>query len=460
MGGRQASRSATRRAARRLGIGMVFQHFSLFETLTVAENIALALESSRVGHDLSDRIREVSSRYGLPLEPDRHVHTMSVGERQRVEIVRCLLQNPRLLIMDEPTSVLTPQRSRACSRRWRRSQTRACRSSTSATSSTRSAPVPPRDRAACRSRHRRMRSATGDLRLARSDDDRRRPARPMHREARVGAVRLAIDHLTVPSADPSAPRSTRSRSRCTTARSSASQACRANGQQELMAALSASASCPTRTRSASTTRRSGTKARRSAGCAGSPSSPRSASGAARCRTCRLPRTPCSPRIAQGMVSRASSATTRCATCCGRDDRRVRRSRPAGRMRRRAAFRRQPAEVHRRTRDPPAPAPPVVSQPTWGVDVGASAQIRQALIDLSNRGVAVLVVSEELDELFEICDRLVGDRAGAPVAREARRRDQSGGDRTVDGRLVHRRGRYERAPLLSGRRPRARSRTGR
>ena len=95
--------------ARRLGIGMVFQHFSLFETLTVAENIAPALDRERAGGDLPGRIREVSARYGLPLDPDRHVHTMSVGERQRVEIVRCLLQDPRLLIMDEPTSVLTPQ---------------------------------------------------------------------------------------------------------------------------------------------------------------------------------------------------------------------------------------------------------------------------------------------------------------------------------------------------------------
>ena len=95
--------------ARKLGIGMVFQHFSLFETLTVAENIALALDARLARGDLPTRIREVSSRYGLPLDPDRHVHTMSVGERQRVEIVRCLLQDPRLLIMDEPTSVLTPQ---------------------------------------------------------------------------------------------------------------------------------------------------------------------------------------------------------------------------------------------------------------------------------------------------------------------------------------------------------------
>ena len=95
--------------ARKLGIGMVFQHFSLFETLTVAENIALALDAERAGGDLGKRIAEVSAHYGLPLDPDRHVHTMSVGERQRVEIVRCLLQDPKLLIMDEPTSVLTPQ---------------------------------------------------------------------------------------------------------------------------------------------------------------------------------------------------------------------------------------------------------------------------------------------------------------------------------------------------------------
>ena len=94
--------------ARKLGIGMVFQHFSLFETLTVAENIALALDPGRAS-GLPSRIREVSDKYGLPLDPDRHVHSMSVGERQRVEIVRCLLQDPHLLIMDEPTSVLTPQ---------------------------------------------------------------------------------------------------------------------------------------------------------------------------------------------------------------------------------------------------------------------------------------------------------------------------------------------------------------
>ena len=95
--------------ARALGIGMVFQHFSLFETLTVVENIALAMDVDVPMDELSKRIVEVSEQYGLPIAPQRLVHHLSVGERQRVEIVRCLLQKPKLLIMDEPTSVLTPQ---------------------------------------------------------------------------------------------------------------------------------------------------------------------------------------------------------------------------------------------------------------------------------------------------------------------------------------------------------------
>lgn len=93
--------------ARTLGIGMVFQHFSLFETLTVAENIALAVKGSV--SDLSGRILEAGSRFGLDVRPDVRVQSLTVGERQRVEILRCVLQDPKLLIMDEPTSVLPPQ---------------------------------------------------------------------------------------------------------------------------------------------------------------------------------------------------------------------------------------------------------------------------------------------------------------------------------------------------------------
>jgi len=97
------------RAARASGVAMVFQHFSLFDALNVAENIALGMENPPAMGDLAARIREVSETYGLPLDPFRTVGDLSAGERQRVEIIRCLLQDPKLLIMDEPTSVLTPQ---------------------------------------------------------------------------------------------------------------------------------------------------------------------------------------------------------------------------------------------------------------------------------------------------------------------------------------------------------------
>lgn len=93
--------------ARELGIGMVFQHFSLFDTLTAAENISLAVPGTIP--ELTDRIRKASNQFGLDVKPDGRVQSMTVGERQRIEILRCILQEPKLIIMDEPTSVLPPQ---------------------------------------------------------------------------------------------------------------------------------------------------------------------------------------------------------------------------------------------------------------------------------------------------------------------------------------------------------------
>lgn len=99
----------TPKIAKQIGIGMVFQHFSLFENLNVLDNIALSLNRGYNRNQLLSEIREISAHYGLPVEPEKMVSTLSVGAKQRIEIIRCLMQNPKLLILDEPTAVLTPQ---------------------------------------------------------------------------------------------------------------------------------------------------------------------------------------------------------------------------------------------------------------------------------------------------------------------------------------------------------------
>ncbi len=96
-----------------LGIGMIHQHFMLVDTLTVTENVALGLSSSRgpiLDLDVVEkRILELSDTYGLSVDPKATVWTLAVGERQRVEIIKALYRGAALLILDEPTAVLTPQ---------------------------------------------------------------------------------------------------------------------------------------------------------------------------------------------------------------------------------------------------------------------------------------------------------------------------------------------------------------
>jgi general nucleoside transport system ATP-binding protein len=99
------------------GIGMVHQHFMLVPVMTVAENIVLALEPKRAGvlfdqRAAEGRVREISERFGLAVDPEAVIHTISVGQQQRVEILKALYRGADILILDEPTAVLTPQEAK------------------------------------------------------------------------------------------------------------------------------------------------------------------------------------------------------------------------------------------------------------------------------------------------------------------------------------------------------------
>ena len=394
--------------ARQLGIGMVFQHFSLFDTLTVAENISLGLAEPGPMDALSERIRTVSERYGLALDPDRHVFHLSVGERQRVEIVRCLLQDPKLLIMDEPTSVLTPQEVAKLFETLRRLSEEGC---TILYISHKLEEI----RALC-GRATVLRGG----RVVGACDPRRETARGLAElmigtelstperppPGAAGAARLVVRSLSTTSDNPFA-----------TSLKDVSFAVRAgeilgiagvagNGQAELMAALSGE----TLVADPAAVMIEGVaaghlapRARRALGFAFVPEE-RLGRGAvpelSLSENALLSGYVSEPLVRGGMVrfgrARAYAETIiKGFNVVARGHRAEARSLSGGNLQKFIIGR----EILQR------PKLLVVGQPTWGADAGAAAAIHQALIELARSGAAVLVISQDLDELFVLSDRI-------------------------------------------------------
>jgi simple sugar transport system ATP-binding protein len=390
--------------ARRLGIGMVFQHFSLFETLTVAENIALALDERMPVDELTARIHTVSQRYGLPIDPQRLTHELSVGERQRVEIVRCLLQQPRLLIMDEPTSVLAPHAVQALFETLRRLSAEGlsilyishkldeirelCDVVTVLRAGRVVGEAVPRDE-----------SNASLARLMMGTDVATCSLTPRA----TGAVGLELKRLSLGTIEPFGTTLKDIDLTVYGGEIVGIAGVSGNGQKELLSAISGERLCD----SADAVRLCGSAAgllgaaqRRRLGLRFVPEE-RLGRGAVPAMNladnCVLTS---ADLVRHGVVQRSAArafATSIIAQfgvlCAG--DAATADSLSGGNL--------QKFIVGREIRL--APRVMLVAQPTWGVDVGAAVVIHQALIDLRDAGVAVLIVSEDLDELFSICDRL-------------------------------------------------------
>ncbi|MFT2212901.1 ABC transporter ATP-binding protein [Rhizobium giardinii] len=409
----QPVRIASPSAARRLGIGMVFQHFSLFEALTVAENIALSMAPGISLNRIAEEASALSHSYGLPLDPKAHVADLSVGERQRIEIVRALLQNPKLIILDEPTSVLTPQEADRLfetlyklkaegrsvlyiSHRLEEVQ-RIC------------------DRATVL-RHGKVTGACDPRRETPSSLARMMVGSDVaHVSAEgtstKGAVKLEARHLSASARTPFAVALKNICLKVHAGEVLAVAGVAGNGQGELFDALSGEypaatddvvriADKPVGTR--------GINARRLMGAGFVPEERHghaAVSALSLSDNLILARSQSDRRAflgggVLGLIRQdaVKSATRRIAQAM--DVRKSGENPPAGSL---SGGNLQKFIVGRELDRQPTVL--VVNQPTWGVDAGAASRIRQALVDLAKSGSAVLVISQDLDEIFEVATEI-------------------------------------------------------
>ena len=414
-------------AARARGIGMVFQHFSLFEQLTVAENVALGLDNAPLT-GIEDRVAEVSRSYGLPLDPRREVWRLSVGERQRIEIVRCLLQDPKLLILDEPTSVLTPQEAEQLFRTLRvlRKEGRAilyishkleevralCDTATILRGGKVIATCDPRAETA---QSLASMMVGGEVGAVRSDGSKK-----------LGQPRLVVRNLDFTPDDPHGVKLDGVTFDLAAGEILGIAGVAGNGQDELFAVLSGEALAATPDAIKIDGRDVGKLSiteRRRLGAAFVPEERLGHATAPRftlSNNALISGHAASPMVRRGFIDRGQALAFVERITKAFDVRKAKADPEAmslsgGNLQKYVVGR----EILRE------PRLLIVSQPTWGVDAGAAAAIRQAIIDLASRGAAVLVMSQDLDELYELSDRLVVICAGRLSAPRATRRADRG-----------------------------------
>ncbi|MBN9443874.1 ABC transporter ATP-binding protein [Bosea sp. (in: a-proteobacteria)] len=396
------------KAARKLGIGMVFQHFSLFDAMTVIENIALGLDEAVEREALKQRVAAILQSYSLPLDPEREVHTLSVGERQRIEIVRCLLQKPKLLIMDEPTSVLTPQEverlfatlrqiaAEGCSILYishKLHEIKAlCDNATILRGGRVVATCDPRVETT-----KRMAELMIGAELRKIEHG---------KAAGGGAVRLGVKSLSLPGEPPFGTdlESVSFEARAGEILGIAGVA--GNGQAELLTALSGEQlanEAEAIRLDGKAVGLEGAGARRALGLAcvpeernGHAAVPDFSLAENGILTARH-RLPLAPHgiISRSSVTRFADSVIKLFDVRTTGNAALARSLSGGNLQKFIMGR----EIGQQ------PAVLVVSQPTWGVDAGAAAAIRQELVDLAAKGSAVVVISQDLDELLELADRL-------------------------------------------------------